>query len=110
MFTEAKAEQTAVQQAVSSVASYAMNEVEQDACEALTDAADGIPVCRIVKFIASVTGDFFDLFQNTPSSQSGEISTNYDDVGLGGNINTAYVQFYDPYNYPAATFFEDDDC
>jgi len=39
-----------------------MNEVEQDACEALTDAADGIPVCRIVKFIASVTGDFFDLF------------------------------------------------
>jgi hypothetical protein len=27
-------------------------------------------------------------------------------MGLGGNINTAAVQFYDPYNYPAVTLFE----
>lgn len=31
-------------------------------------------------------------------------------AGLGGNINTASVQFYDPYNYPSVTFFESDGC
>jgi len=60
---------------MSAVASYAISSVEATACEALTDAADGIPVCKIVNFVSDVTGDFWDLGQNTPSSQSGEWST-----------------------------------
>jgi hypothetical protein len=46
---------------MTAVASYAINSVESDACEALTAAADGIPVCKVVDFVASVTGDFFDI-------------------------------------------------
>jgi hypothetical protein len=68
LFSETKTSPTDEQQLVTSVASYAIKEVEQAACAALTTAADGIPVCKIVNFIASITGDFFDLGQNTPSS------------------------------------------
>ena len=95
---------------MSAVASYAVKYLENDACEALTAAADGIPVCKIVNFVAEISGDFWDLGQNTPSSQSGEWSTNFEALGLGGNINTAAVQFYDPYNYPAITLFESSNC
>jgi len=63
----------------------------------------------MVKAFVNFLNDY-DLTQNTPSSQSGVSSTWFDVTGLGGNINTAYVQFYDPYNYPAATFFEDSNC
>lgn len=45
----------------SAVASYAITKVESAACAALKDSADGIPVCKIVKFVAKVTGDFWDL-------------------------------------------------
>jgi len=30
--------------------------------------------------------------------------------GLGGNINSVFVQFYNPYNFPAVTLFEDNYC
>jgi hypothetical protein len=53
---------------VSQVASFAINQVEAAACAALKTATDGIPVCKITDFIASVSGDFWDLMQNTPSS------------------------------------------
>jgi hypothetical protein len=46
---------------MTAVASYAIKSVEADACEALTVAADGIPVCKVVNFVSSVTGDFWDL-------------------------------------------------
>jgi len=65
--------------------------VEGAACAALKTAADGIPVCKITNFVASITGDFWDLGQNTPSSQSGQIIASYEDLGLGGNINVAFV-------------------
>jgi len=92
------------------VASYAISAVEDSACEAIKGAAGGIPVCKIVSFLASVSGDFFDLLQNTPSSQAGPYITNFEALGLGGNINSATIQFYDPYNYPAVTFFESPNC
>jgi hypothetical protein len=46
---------------MSAVASYAISSVKADACDALTAAADGIPVCKVVDFVSSVTGDFWDL-------------------------------------------------
>ena len=95
---------------MSAVGSYAITEVKKDACDALTTAADGIPVCKIVHFVAEISGDFWDVGQNTPSSQSGLWSTSFEALGLGGNINTAAVQFYDPYNYPAVTLFEYSGC
>ena len=79
VFNETKVGETWFQHYESAVASYAITKVESAACDALKDAAisytfkitDGIPVCKIVKFVAKVTGNFWDLGQNTPSSQAG---------------------------------------
>jgi hypothetical protein len=57
-----------------------------------------------------MTSGFWDLFQNTPSSISGNNTQEYPDLGLGGNVNSVTVQLYDPYNFPAVNLFEDDGC
>jgi len=49
------------------VASYALNYVEDAACEAVK-AAYHIPVCKVIKFFSSLTAAFWDVLQNTPSS------------------------------------------
>jgi hypothetical protein len=68
MFSENKTAKSEVAKFEDAVASYAIKSIEADACAALQIAADGIPVCKIVNFIASISGDFWDIAQNTPSS------------------------------------------
>lgn len=36
--------------------------------------------------------------------------TSFSKVGLGGNINSVAVQFYDPFNYPAVSIYEYAGC
>lgn len=109
MMSENKPDQTKDQKLIADVASYALSGIVSDACEAVK-AEYHIPVCKIVKFFSQITDGFWDLGQNTPSSCSGECSAEFGDVGLGGNINSVAVQFYDPYNFPAVSIFENDYC
>jgi hypothetical protein len=69
-----------------------------------------VPVCKIVKFFSQITSGFWDVTQDTPSSCSGECSAQFEHIGLGGNVNSVAVQFYDPYNFPAVSIFEYDYC
>ena len=70
-------------------------------------------VCLVVECVVEVLWHFFvadDFAQNTPSSQAGQLSAIYEHLGLGGNINTIYVQLYDTYNFQAVNIFENDGC
>ena len=97
MFSENKTGQKSgdskIQQATQAVASYAIQKVEQDACLAVQTEAAGVPVCKVIKFIASFSSFFDDLMDNAPSGQSGEIISTFPHEGLGGNIYEALVQF-----------------
>jgi hypothetical protein len=99
-----------VQEGESEIASYAWNQAGGDICDTITDASDGVPVCKVIKFFTAWTNGFWDLLQNTPSSQSGLFTNTFDHIGLGGNINSVGIQLYDPYNAPVITLFEDDYC
>ena len=73
MFSEKKTGQTSgatkYQKATQDIASYAVTYIEGAACDAVRAAADGIPVCKITKFVADLFSDFFDdLGNNAPSS------------------------------------------
>jgi len=115
MLTETKTEE----KVIGHIASFAMSQATKQAtkeiariglCDTLEVAADGVPVCGIVHFLAWCWNNLWDLNQNTPSSQSGYLQTYFEHNGLGGNINTVFVQLYDPYNYPAVTLYEWDSC
>jgi len=78
MFTETKVETDTT--AESKFASFGMSKAEHvatkqlaesGACDALEAAAEGVPICGIVKFLAWCFEHLWDLSQNTPSSQSG---------------------------------------
>lgn len=59
------------------ISSYAVHEVKKEAkdemehygvCDSLELATDGFPVCGVVKFLAWIWNNMWDLSQNTPSS------------------------------------------
>jgi hypothetical protein len=79
-------------------------------CEAMRVQAGGFPVCGTVKILYSVCTHMWDLAQNTPSSQSGWSQTFFEHKGLGGDVETVFMQLYDPYNFPAANLYEWDSC
>ena len=108
-FSESKPNATSRQEIVDYVASYAIKGIVESACEAVKEYVH-VPVCKVVKFFSEITSFFWDEFQNTPSSQSGNLTASYNDLGLGGNINSVTVQLYDLYNFPAVTLFEYANC
>lgn len=79
-------------------------------CDALRVMSDGLPVCGTVKILYAVSTHMWDLAQNTPSSQSGASQTFFQHKGLGGDIESVFLQMYDPYNFPAANLYEWDSC
>jgi hypothetical protein len=77
------------------------------------DACTADIACDLVIIVFDILKHFFiadDFAQNTPSSQAGQAAANFGHVGLGGNIETVYVQLYDPYNFQNVNYFEQDDC
>jgi len=102
------------------VASYALSEVDsygnpvEDAkmvaCAAISAEVAGLPVCAATEFLLSFIDSHSDWSQNSPSSQAGEWHAALDDRGLGGNINTVALQFYDPFNLPSVTIYESSGC
>lgn len=72
--------------------------------------SDGLPVCGTVKVLYAVATHMWDLSQNTPSSQSGLSQTFFQHKGLGGDVESVFMQLYDPYNFPAANLYEWDNC
>ncbi len=63
-----KKDKTDKQKLEQMAATYALNYAEDAICDAVEAAADGIPVCGIVEFFAVITGGFWDIGQNTPTS------------------------------------------
>jgi len=72
--------------------------------------SDGLPVCGNVNNLNTVATDMWDVSQNMPSSQSGLSQTFFQHKGLGSNIESLFMQAYDPYNFPAANLYEWDNC
>lgn len=88
----------------------AVKYADETVCVSMMTATGGFPVCGTIKFLVWGWNHLWDLDQKTPSSQSGPQTTWFKHPGLGGDINTLYVNLYDPYNYPAVTIFEWDSC
>ena len=72
---------------VGKIASFGMSQAKKaakseladlGACDAMEVAADGVPVCGIIRFLAWCYEHLWDLAQNTPSSQSGKLSTYFE--------------------------------
>jgi len=73
MFTETKTKEKITEH----VASFAIHVAEKQTmkeiakiglCDTLEVAADGVPICGLVKFVAWCWNNLWDLNQNTPSS------------------------------------------
>lgn len=103
-------DQSTAQESIKNLASYAKQEAKGFVCDAAEAAAEGFPVCGTIKFFTDMTSGFWDLFQDTSSSISGNYTMSYPDLGTGGNVNSVTMQLYDPYNFPAVNLFEGDGC
>ena len=68
---------TNAQKAKEAVASYAITAIEgavyDSSCAALKAESFDLPVCKIVKYIATYIASLYDLGNNAPSSQAGLI-------------------------------------
>merc|ERR1712194_346359 len=95
LFTETKTKE----KVTGHIASFAMKQATKQAtkeiariglCDTLMTAADGIPVCGVVKFLAWAWNNLWNLNQSAPSSQSVYLQSCFDHKGLGGYINTVF--------------------
>lgn len=125
-FTEQKIGKDQKSQNISSmifrqIGSFATQEIKSKVTDeianyldvAFEDICTADIACDLIVIVFEILKHFFvadDFGQNTPSSSAGLQAATFERMGLGGNIETVYVQLYDPYNFQNVNFFEYDNC